>query len=184
MKIQEMTYEKGAELIRRGSVGVIPTDTLYGIVCRFDMPVSVDRLYRLKRREKSKPCIILIDCIERLIDFGVTLSESESKTVRDLWPGPVSIIFDVDESFKDLTCGTDTLAFRVPLDERLRSFLTVSGPVLAPSANLEGMKPPITVSEAYLYFGEEVDFYVDDDRRDGPASRVIRLKEDREVIFR
>ena len=174
----------GAELVRSGSVGVIPTDTLYGLVCRYDDPESVERIYRLKRRDRSKPCIVLIDEIERLAEFGVLLDRDELKAVKGLWPGPVSVIFTVQGSFDALTCGTGTLAFRVPSDESLRSFLSVSGPILAPSANMEGMGPSKTVSEAYVYFGDDIDFYVEDGKREGPASRIVKITESKEVVYR
>ncbi len=49
-----------AEVLRRGGVGVMPTDTIYGIVGSALRPSTVRRIYRLRRRNLRKPMIILI----------------------------------------------------------------------------------------------------------------------------
>ncbi len=83
-----------------------------------------------------------------------------------------------------MTRGTGSIAFRYPKDERLQEILKDTGPLVAPSANPEGMPPATTIEEAKKYFSESVDFYVDGGTRDAKPSSVIQFKDEKEIILR
>lgn len=174
-----MDRESIIETLEQGGVGILPTDTLYGIVGSALSADTVDRIYALKRRDTKKPLIVLIPDIEEVERFGVILSEKLKEELGAYWPGPYSIILPtIDEEFEYISRGTDTIAFRLPDDEDLREFLRHTGPLVAPSANTEGNFPATTVEEARSYFGDGVDFYIDGGEVDNPPSTVIRMTED------
>ena len=60
----------------------------------------------------------------------------------------------------------------------LLNLLKEVGPLVAPSANIEGQKPSETIDEAKRYFGDNVDFYMDGDRIESQPSTLIQLKSD------
>ncbi|MGM0482523.1 MAG: L-threonylcarbamoyladenylate synthase [Patescibacteria group bacterium] len=182
--MKKVTSTIAADLLIKGSVGVIPTDTIYGLVSKADDPNGVERVYSLKRRDLAKPCIVLIKKVEDINDLGVFPDEQEMDIINDLWPGPVSIILKADKSPEYLTRKTGSLAFRLPSDDLLKEILEVSGPLIAPSANIEGMSPSVSISDAYLYFGNKVDFYVDGGKKSAPPSRVIKLEKGEKVEIR
>lgn len=164
------------EILARGGVAVMPTDTIYGIVGRADNLSAVGRIYELRQRAPEKPCIILIADLAELGKFSVKLSGNQREKIKEFWPGPVSIILDCpEESLAYLHRGTKTLAFRIPASEDLRNFLEHTGPLIAPSANIEGQSPAKDIEEAKKYFGEEVDIYLDGGEISGSPSRVIKL---------
>jgi len=68
-----------AEALQKGELVVIPTDTLYGIVCSARDKEAVEKLYRIRGRDAAKPCIILIADISGLKEFGIVLSEADRK---------------------------------------------------------------------------------------------------------
>ncbi len=148
------------QLLAAGAVGVIPTDTIYGIVCQALNQDSVARLYRLKHRSPTKPFIILISQIDDLKLFNVALDDKIRAVVDRYWPGPVSIILDChDEQYGYLHRSTQSLAFRLPNNPELLELISVTGPLVAPSANPEGQPPSHDIEQAWNYFGESVDFY-------------------------
>ena len=163
--------------LQLGKLAVIPTDTLYGIVCSARDKEAVEKLYHLRGRDAAKPCIILIADISGLKEFGIVLSEADAKTLHKVWPGKVSVVFDClgDEWVHLHRGGTKTLAFRVPDDEGLRNLLHNTGPLSAPSANLEGQPPAHTTAEAKNSFGDQVALYVDGGHRESLPSTVARL---------
>ncbi len=162
-----------------GGVGVVPTDTLYGIVASAFNAGAVERVYRIKDRMPVKPPIILVASIDDLARFDVTITPMELTILHHHWPGPVSVIFPCENAaFAYLHRGANSLAFRLPNDERLRAFLAKSGPLIAPSANPEGLPPAKTVAEAKGYFGDLVDFYIDDGTKEGSPSVIIRPNTD------
>ena len=173
-----------AQLLLDGALGILPTDTLYGIVASAKNQQAVERLYVVRRREANKACIILADSLESISDWIETTDESLA-LARRCWPGPVSIIFQASSDAPAfLPQFESTLAFRVPADEDLRELLAKTGPLVAPSANPAGEKPAETLTQAQHYFGEMVDFYVDGGDLSGrqPSALVRAAKNDIEVL--
>lgn len=165
------------EALQKDNLAVIPTDTLYGIVCRTQSPIAVEKLYRIRGRSEKKPCIILLENISGLNDFGIVLNEIDQVALSKVWPGKVSVVFDCPSlEWTYLHRGTETLAFRIPDDEVLRHLLHKTGPLLAPSANTEGQPPAHTIEEAKKFFAQNVDVYVDGGYKDSLPSTVARLQ--------
>ncbi len=178
------------KVLKDGGVAVMPTDTIYGIVGKAENLATVEHIYALRKRSPNKPCIILIGNISELDKFSISLSEQQqSKLKESLFTlsgvegsEPLSIILDCpDDSFSFLHRGTNTLAFRIPLDEGLRNLLLQTGPIIAPSANIEGMSPAQNIDEAKKYFGNEIGLYVDGGNITGKVSKVIKLNRDGSV---
>ena len=149
---------KLVEHIAAGAIGVLKTDTQYGIVARSDNQEAVERVFAVKHRTPTKPPIVLISRVEQMYD---PLPDGIDPSVGDLWPGPNSVIVPAPSAPEWLVRGSLGVAYRLPADERLRALIDQTGPLIAPSANPEGMTPARTVAEAEGYFGEQVDFYVD-----------------------
>ena len=176
-------------MLKENGVVVLPTDTIYGIAGVATNASVVNRIYDLRKRDINKPCIILIGEIADLEKFSITLSEKQKSAIGEYWPAeagasagpstPVSIVLDCpDEKLSYLHRGTKTLAFRLPLPPSLRNLLKETGPLIAPSANVEGMPPARSITEAKKYFGDRVDLYVNGGEIKGEASKVIKLHKD------
>lgn len=164
-------------ILKSGGVGILPTDTLYGLVASAFDEKAAERIYELRKRTPDKPMIILISSLEDLKTFGIELSFSQFETVEKIWPGKVSIVFACNsEKYSYLHRGKNTLAFRLPREEWLRELLRQAGPLVAPSANFEGEAPARTISEAKKYFAEDVDFYVDFGKLDSEPSTIVKLE--------
>lgn len=188
----EWNNEELLKILKNGGVAVMPTDTIYGIVGQAENVATVHRIYNLKKRNPEKPCIILISDIAQLENFSVILSEEQKNKLKEYWSfggaqdlHPTSIIFDcLDDSFSYLHRGTNTLAFRFPTPQTLRDLINKTGPLIAPSANPEGLLPAKNISEARKYFdlpaqtGNNVDLYLDGGIISGKASKVIKLHKD------
>lgn len=160
------------ESIKQGSIGVIPTDTIYGIVCSAMNKKSVERLYSVRKRDPKKPMIILVSSVKDLKLFDVKI---EKEIASKYWPGKTSIIIPV-EKFEYLHRGKNSLAFRLPDDKDLIKILKISGPIVAPSANTEGKKPAQTIEEAKKYFTDKIDFYLDCGKIQSKPSKIISLE--------
>lgn len=184
MKIfSEFNTEVGS-LLKQGAVGVIPTDTVYGIVALTSNPVAVERLYAIRGRNPAKACIVLI--AKQTEIFGhKNWTNLEKQTTQQYWPGPVSIILPADAEVPFyLHRGLYSLAYRMPDYPALHQLLMQTGPLLAPSANPEGLPPATTLAEAQAYFGNKVDFYIDGGVRNAPPSRLLAFKEGKLVVLR
>jgi L-threonylcarbamoyladenylate synthase len=162
--------------LKRGGIGVMPTDTIYGLMGSALNKKAVERIYRARRREKNKPFIVLISSLNDLKKFRVKVNGAHLKILKLLWPGPISVILPCpNKKFFYLHRGKDTIAFRLPKNKQLREFLKKTGPLVAPSANVAGKPPARTIKEAKKYFGDRIDFYFDKGRRGGDPSSVVAI---------
>lgn len=170
------------QLLQAGKVGIIPTDTIYGVVCRAADQAAVERLYKLKTRE-HKPGTIICANIDQLVQLG--LKARYLKAVELFWPNPLTIIIPCGPELNYLDQGKLSLAVRIPKHEELRKLLEQTGALLTTSANHPGQPPANTIVEAQNYFGDEVDFYVDGgDLSDHEPSTVIRIVDDEIEVLR
>lgn len=171
-------------ILKKGDIAVIPTDTIYGIVGSALNQKTVEKIYKLRKRNPEKPFILLVSGISDLEKFSVELTLKQRKFLEKNWPNPLSVILPVEsEKFKYLYRGTNSLAFRMPKDERLLDLLKQTGPLVAPSANFEGEKPAENIKEAKKYFGDSV-FYEDRGEVKGEASTLIEFKDEDINILR
>ncbi|HBI34234.1 MAG TPA: threonylcarbamoyl-AMP synthase [Candidatus Moranbacteria bacterium] len=167
------------KILKAGGVGIVPTDTLYGLVGSALNKKTVERVYNLRKRDLKKPMIILISSLNDLKRFGIVLSPLKKKILDEVWPAKVSIVFECKlKKWEHLHRGQKTLAFRFPINKELVSLLKKVGPLVAPSANLAGEKPAETYAETRKYFGEDVDFYVDSGKLKSKPSTLVELGKD------
>ncbi|HET7302129.1 MAG TPA: L-threonylcarbamoyladenylate synthase [Candidatus Saccharimonadales bacterium] len=169
------------QLLRTGAIGVMPTDTVYGLVALASNRHAVERMYALKRREK-KPGPTIAASVEQLRDLGV--DDELLSYVESYWPAPLSVILPSGERLNYLTQGVGESPFRVVADVPLRHFLRETGPLITSSANQPGEPVATTIEEAKMYFGNQVDFYVDGGPLvDREPSTIVRIRgEELEVL--
>ncbi len=168
-----MNTENIARILKNGGVGVLATDTLYGLVASASDEKAVKRIYTLKKRDPKKALIVLVSNAGDLKIFGIDVKKYQND-LKKFWPGKVSIIFPLKgDKFEYLHKGQKSIAFRVPDKKDLLELLEKTGPLVAPSANKEGESPAKNIKEAKKYFGDKIDFYVDEGELDSLPSTLI-----------
>ncbi len=169
-------------LIRDGGVGVIPTDTVYGLVCSAASKAAVERIFTVKART-NQPGTILAASIDQLADLGI--KRRYLKAVEQYWPNPISVIVPCGPELAYLHMGKNSLAVRIPANDELIAMLSKTGPLMTTSANTPGGVVAGNVAEAQAYFGDTVDFYVDGGEiGQQPPSTIIRVVDDTIEVLR
>lgn len=178
--------DEAVAAIRGGGVAVIPTDTVYGLVCTPYRGEPVQRLSELKRRETGQPFALVAVSVDGLLQCVPELQGWAAVVVRALLPGPYTLVLpNPARRFPWLTGSRpSTIGVRVPeLGGPGREVLEQVAAVAATSANLHGSTDPRRpadipaeiLAEAVLVDGGElpgvpstvVDFT-------GPEPRVLR----------
>lgn len=173
---------KIVELLKQGAVGVIPTDTVYGLVCRAADVQAVERLYQVKPRDK-KPGTLIAASVEQIVELGIP--RRYMTAVEQYWPNPVSIVIPDVPNLAYIDLGKMSLAIRVPSDQQVSGLLKKTGPLQTTSANMPGQPLATTLKEAQEYFGDTVDFYVEGgDLADQQPSTIIRVIDDAVEVLR
>lgn len=174
--------EEAADSLLGGKIGILPTDTIYGIVALATNEQAVARMYAAKHRER-KPGTVIAANVDQLAGLG--LRARYLLAVEQYWPGPISVIIPCSDVLGYLRQDVEGLAVRVPGDSAVHEFLERTGPILTSSANQPGEAPATTLREAEAYFGDSVDFYVDGGDLSGrPPSTLIRIVDDAIKVLR
>ncbi len=174
-------WQKAKKILENEGVVILPTDTLYGIVASVDSKKAIDKIYKIKERDKSKPFIVLISSVKDLEKFNIKGEFSK------IFIPKVSVLLPCKQaSFKYIHRGTGEIAFRLVGNKNKNLFNLIKkvGPIVAPSANKESLKPAETIKDAKDYFGLDVDFYINGGKKVGEPSTLIRVKDGAIEILR
>lgn len=172
-------------ILRKGGVGVIPTDTVYGIVALASDPVAVRKVLTIKKRPLDRPLPVLVSSVGEAARYAQLGTEAR-RLLERFWPGQLTAVLQAIPGVEIPAGirGDGTIGLRVP-DDRLCLQLTgEAGPIVAPSANPPGEPAPRSVAMVDGTVLEKVDFVIDGgDCRVGTASTVISLV-DRITVLR
>ena len=130
------------EHLRRGEVGLFPTETVYGLGCRADNLVGTATIYRLKGRPLDKTLPLLIGGWNQFESLCAKLKPAYLKRLEKLWPGALTVVVRATpaaRSFSFHCIKEETVALRMPDHPTLRYVIEQVGiPLAATSANRSG----------------------------------------------
>ena len=147
---EDLAY--AAELIRRGELVGIPTETVYGLGANGLDEIAVDRIYEAKGRPKDNPFILHIAEPKDMETICHHIPETAWLLADRYWPGPLTMVLPVKDCVpKRTVAGLHTVGVRCPAHEGTRTLIRLSGvPIAAPSANISG-KPSTTTADHVLH---------------------------------
>lgn len=163
-----------------GSVLLVPTETVYGLVCPWDDETAKKRIFKLKGRQENKPLQMLLADIFTLKDKGITICEAAEKIAEKFCPGPITIVTTNLQS-------QHKIGFRVPNHSfMLRLIRSLGKPLAATSANYSGMPPALSVDNALGTLTGQPNLIVDGGpiSRSSQASTVVEIAEDSFNVLR
>lgn len=159
--IDQAQIKEAAAIVDQGGLVAFPTETVYGIACRAKYD-SLARLDELKGRPAEKHFTLHIGRSSDIRRYVPTIGLKAQKLIENAWPGPLTIVFELDEKSVDMQrkgfdkdvfeylYKGDSIGVRCP-DHAIAAMLLqqTSHPVVAPSANLSD-KPPAVDGEQVL----------------------------------
>ncbi|MCF7924367.1 MAG: threonylcarbamoyl-AMP synthase [Candidatus Izimaplasma sp.] len=138
---------------------VFPTDTVYGIGCKYQDIKAVKRIYEIKNRDYSKPMAMLCYSLEQVKQI-VSRDVKLEKDLTKYWPGKLTLIYKKNEDISDIiTANKDTVGVRIPNNAIALNLLKKHGPMVVTSLN-ESNEPPIIKFEDALVYEDKVDYIV------------------------
>jgi L-threonylcarbamoyladenylate synthase len=131
-----------AELLRRGGVLAIPTESSYGLAVDPRNRKGVDAVFAIKRRPADRPLPIVVANIEQIEELGGSFPNQLARELAREWPAPLTLLLPLVAPLP-AAAGSSRAGFRVPAHAELRQLLAELGTGLsATSANLSG-EPPV-----------------------------------------
>ena len=130
--------QKAAKIINKGGIVIFPTDTVYGIGCDPYNQKAVLSLYKIKKREKTKP-LPVIGYSKKELEKIAEFNDKAEKIAEMFWPGAITLILKVkDENIKKSLGLGKKIAVRVPNNQCALSLLKECKLLVATSANISG----------------------------------------------
>ncbi|XP_015893825.2 uncharacterized protein LOC107427927 [Ziziphus jujuba] len=187
--------ERVVNLLKEGAVGVIPTDTVYAMVCDVRNHSAIERLRRIKDIEPLKPLSILCHSF-RDIDIyttGFPCGDGQGhanifRAVKHCLPGPYTFILTASKELPKqcIRYGTKVAKYasrknvgvRIPDDAICQAILEkMDAPLI--SASVKSLKEnewildPVVIADTYG--PEGLDFVVDAGLRIADPSTVVDM---------
>ena len=152
LKLSSTAIQEAAEVIRRGDLCAMPTETVYGLAADGLNPAAAKEIFRVKGRPQDNPLILHIANLEMLYPLVVMTPEMEGVMMEladVFWPGPLTMVLPRSSLVPDIiTAGGPTVAIRMPAHPGARALIEAAGtPIAAPSANLSGRPSPTTLRD-------------------------------------
>ncbi len=175
-----------ARILRANGLAVLPTDTLYAVAADSFSQTAVDRIYKVKNRERTAPLPLMAASLAQVEQFLV-VSDAAKKLAEQFWPGPLTMVLQTKGKLPGhITAQDGTVAIRTPNHAFCRAVAESLGrPITATSVNFSGEKPASIISEISPQFLEEIDLIVDQgESKSAAPSTIIRLIDGKTEILR
>ncbi len=174
----ENVIKQAAEVLRRGGLVIIPTETVYGIAANSSDEKAMQRLSEIKQRPKDKPFSLLIGKKEAIEEYALNIPVCAYKLIDKFWPGPLTIVLKSQNK--------DTIGLRMPDSDIALSIILESGlSLVCPSANLAGKPAPTDFAAAIKDLNGLVDLAIDAGKaKVAFESSVIDLTVEPPVVLR
>ena len=166
--------DEAVNVLSRGGLVVLPTDTVYGIAADAFTPPAVQALLDAKGRGRQMPPPVLIPDVRTLDGLATDVPAGARALAERFWPGGLTLIVRAQPSLAwDLGETRGTVALRVPDHETALALLRRTGPLAVSSANTTGSPAAVTAQEAYDQLGASVAVYLDGGDAPGKVSSSI-----------
>jgi L-threonylcarbamoyladenylate synthase len=175
------------DVLQRGGIIALPTDTVYGIAVALDVPGGIERLFQVKRRPPDRGIMLLLDAVAQAAAIGM-MGPAAAALADACWPGGLTVVVPQRADVPlpaALTGGTPTIGLRVPDHDAPRALAAAIGPLPTTSANVSGLPEARDATEILAQLGDGVDLVLDGGpARGGPPSTVVDCTGERPVVLR
>lgn len=138
--------------LKNGAVLVLPTDTIYGLVCDASKEKAVEKIFEIKKRNREKPLPVFVRDIEMAKQYA-EINEKQEQFLKENWPGAVTVVLKTKAGLSPLVYKNGTIALRQPDYKLVLDMLKLFGkPLAQTSANISGLETPNKIEEIIKQF--------------------------------
>jgi L-threonylcarbamoyladenylate synthase len=159
----DAAVKRAAELLRRGGVVALPTETVYGLAANALDERAVARIFQIKGRPATNPVIVHVAGMEMAKRCVNGWTPNAEKLAKAFWPGPLTLVLPRAKEIPDpVTAGGATVGVRWPGHPFIQAVIRACGfPLAAPSANLSRRISPTSAGHVYKQLGDNISMIVD-----------------------
>ncbi len=181
-----MNISKIISILKKGELAIIPTDTTYGIICDATNDDAVRKVFLAKKRDFSKPLIILASDIEMVKKYTKKINDLEKEIITKFWPGALTMLLPKNSLISDLvTSSSPLVGIRIPNDKHLQEIIkTLDAPIVATSANISGEEVITVVTNIDKELLKNVSYVCYGDKISSIPSTLIKVNENKISFLR
>ena len=159
----DAAVQRTVELLRRGDVVALPTETVYGLAANALDAEAVAKIYMIKARPAHNPIIVHVADVAMARRCVSDWPEAADKLAASFWPGPLTLVLRKSEEIPGIvTAEGDTVGVRWPSHPFIRAVIRKCGfPLAAPSANLSNQVSPTNAAHVRESLGAKLRLIVD-----------------------
>ena len=165
MQNLNLDADKLNKVLKNGGVTAFVTDTVWGLGCLPESEKGVEKIYKIKGRDRSKPLILMSNSIDNLTPYVKDIPKKANELINKYFPGALTVILEKsDKTPLYLTSGKNTVGIRVPDNQFFKHLCSlIDTHVLATtSANLSNHSSSKTYEEAKASIGDFADIVFED----------------------
>ncbi len=186
LKASSQKIKKAVEILRKGGVIAIPTDTVFGFVCPYWSKEGIERIFKIKKREKTKTLGIFISDKKEVNKFARKITETRKRLIYNLWPGPLTLLFEAKRNIPPYLIHPkkNTVSLRIPSHPVPLRLCREAGPLVQTSVNISGEKEIFKYKEVIKKFGNMVDYVYPQDASYSVPSTILDVSKTPFVMVR
>ncbi len=177
-KIDENKLEEIAKEIKNGKLCLFPTETVYGIGTNGLDEKAVEKIYKVKNRNRNNPINLLVSDFAMIEKITQNILPLEYKLMEAFFPGPFTIILNKKDIVPNIVAAnSDFVGIRMPNGIIAKKLVELAGvPIAAPSANISGCLSGTNLNDIIDEFSESIDFAIDGgESKIGMESTIVRV---------
>jgi L-threonylcarbamoyladenylate synthase len=144
-----------SDLIKEGRVIICPTDTVYGLIADATNQKAIEKVFKIKKRQKEKALSIFVENMESAKDYAVIGSAQET-LLNEVWPGKVTAVLRRKEKCPlplMISGKEETIGLRVPDYDLINSLSeALKIPLTGTSANISGNPSSVKINKVVDQF--------------------------------
>ena len=166
--------KEAVQILKKGGVIVVPTDTVYGLGADAFNSNAVDRIYEIKKRCRHLPLPLLLSDISQITMIAESVPKIGWSLASRFWPGGLTLVLPKIASLPPYLSRGPTIAVRIPNHPICLALIEGLGrPIIGTSANISGRPSCLTADEVKQQLGDKVDLIVDGGKCPGGGESTI-----------
>lgn len=178
---------KAISFLEKGEVILCPTDTIWGISCDATNFEAVEKIYSIKKREKSKSLIVLVSSLKMLENYVSEIPENVLKIIKS-HQKPLTIIYSEAKNIASNAFAQDkSIAIRIVKEGFCHQLISEFGkPIVSTSANFSNEPTASSFEEINVLLKEKIKFVVGVGfgNNTAKASTIIKLENHKIITIR
>lgn len=184
VSVEKSAIDQVVNLVNDSQIVAFPTETVFGLGVKFGSYQALNKLYKVKQRDRGKAISMMISKAEDIEKYAY-VTEDAKKLIAAFMPGMITIILKkrpfIDDYF---TASLETIGIRIPDDSFVLSLLAKTGPMLVTSANYSGEESLVDDKAVMKIFKGKIPLIVRGESISKKASTIIDLSKGKVEILR